>query len=232
MARRAGKTKIVSKAEQAALHNQPINDPTLPPPGDARRDELKRRQEALTAEAEILAENAGAIDPASLDPDREILAYVNELEVTGGQRDRAYCWVWTGRANYFVKQKTVFGWKFVDGDMPEARELKQPGPTGLRVLGDTVLMWCPRERAEQIDDYYKALATRHADGVTSNLKDMARKYSKHGLVLHLTGEDLDLTSELGKRMLAKAAAQQTARSRVSQMIKDGNVPGMPAPRAA
>jgi hypothetical protein len=223
------KTKrIVSKREQEILRNTGSLDPTLPPPGAARHDELKRRQDALEAEAELMNADAGTIDPAALEPDLAILTYVNELAVEGAVAGKAYCWVNPlVQSGYFVRLKEVLSWEVVRGDMPECPRLKDA--TGFRRLGDVILMRVDAARALAIDRHYQQLSERRMVGVTGNLKEMAAKHAGKGVILHLTGEDLDLDHPIIKRAIQKAAARQVVLAGpVTQMLKEGRVPGIPA----
>lgn len=219
--------KVVKKKDLERLHR--AGDPTLPAAGHERREELKRRADDLAEQAEILNADAGVIDGPGIAQDNEILAFVNELEVSNKQPGFAYKWVWTGHSGWFVKQAQTLGWVPVVGEMPEALELKDV--TGVRRLGDAILLRCPEARADQIERYYADLAQRAGESVTSNLKDLARR---RGVTIHLSSEAAN--DPLMQRVLDKyekrAAVVAQARKGVDTMIREGNIPGMPAPKRA
>jgi hypothetical protein len=66
----------------------------LPPAGDARRDEVKRRLDTLDERAQALFGEVESVDPDKIRPDREILGAIsampNMLGVTEPQVGRRY----------------------------------------------------------------------------------------------------------------------------------------------
>lgn len=213
--------KIVSKQEAEKIRERAVQN--LPPAGDARRDELKRRDDTLQADAEVQGKDMGAIDPNTFDPNMDVLAYVNELEVSGAREGFHYRWLWTGRSGYFIKMASSQGYVLVQGDDPEARELKDPAGAGLRRLVDVVLMRAPLAQALWNQKRCEALAAQQAQAVTQNLRDMGR----HRGIVVLTEEDA--ANPTMQAILKKYGAQQAATKIVGEMTRRGTIPGMPAP---
>lgn len=203
----------------------------LPPAGDARRDEMKRRLDQLNADrAQFEADFAGeigAIDPAKLDPknvDREIAVHFDPsskmLEVTDARPDRVYFWEQAdpgGRfGNVWVLSRKATGWKVIDSKDREARD--KMAVDGTRRVGDAILMWIERERYEQlmIADRRRRIARK--EGLSVELLERAERA---GVQIHdLTNPQTPRARELFAR--AQAAAGDAARATmVSTMRQAG-----------
>jgi len=210
-----------------------IGPSTLPPPGDARQDELKRRADVLEEEAEKRAGavDGGAIDPEALEPINEIMSQIgadggyNVLEVSNAQSEYRYSWVYTGQHGLMIKAKLAArGWEVVQGDMPEAQELKGVGGDTTRHLGDVVLMRCRLDYARMQDRFEREKADRAQASVTANLAGLGDKYRKTGLVVRTS-----LSEEELKRAGRRAHAEQLAGNIQDRLIREGRMPGVAIP---
>src|ERR1700752_2160460 len=123
-------------------------EPDLPPAGYARDEELARRTDTLEEAAEALAEErqTEAIDPSKLEVESELAQHFDELSVSGQLPEYHYVWVNFGFYMRFVKQKQAQGYEVVQGDMPEAMELKGMLADTTRRLGDCILMRVRKDR--------------------------------------------------------------------------------------
>lgn len=204
----------------------------LPPAGDAQRDELKARGDALAEQAETLGVVGGAINPKAFAIDREIAGHVNELDVSNASPEYAYAWVWTGQQGIKVKEKLarrvregdglVVCWEVVNGDMPEASELKTVD--GTRRLGDVMLLRCRKERKEQLDAQDEIQRARREASINEPLEELARKYPR------LVKVHTDLNDPTLQAGLRRGAARGFAAQQFDTAIRGGTVPGMPAGR--
>jgi len=200
------------------------NDRPLPPPGDARREELSRRTDELEELAEQVGESMGSIDPSAFEVDPALAARFNELEVSNRDPAYAYCWVFTGQLGRMVKMKTIEGWEVVSGDMEEAADLKQPD--GTRRLGDVMLLRIRKDRKILLDRKDRERREAQQGAVTATLEEMGQQASKLGVVVH-TGQNIN--PDMLKRMEGRASARRAAVGAVDQMIRAGRVPGVPTP---
>ena len=201
----------------------------LPPAGDARREELRRRGDQLTQQAEQAPQlEGGAIDPRKFNVDRELAARFNSLEVSNQVDGYVYCWVRFGKGvmddvgrKRALRVRDAEGhlcpvWEVVRGDMPEARELLDV--QGFRVLGDVLLMRCRQELYDAVQAYEAELRRRQQEGVNTTLRELGER---HGVTVHT-----DLNDPVMKRALSHAHAQQVASNQVDRALREGTVPGL------
>lgn len=213
----------VLSAEQAA--QTAADTTTLPPAGDARRDELKRRADALDAAADQLREAAGiaAADASAFDVDNEIGRFAGNgldgSQVSGALADYVYVWEQADIHNRFgglwVTQAKSKGWEVVSGSMPEASERRFVD--GTRRWGDTILLRMPRERYEALEAADRRRRLARTEGVSIALLEEAER---KGLAVY----DLDNPQTPRAREIAQAqrAAAEAARSTmVSTMRQAG-----------
>lgn len=204
----------------------PQGDSTLPPLGDAQREELKRRADALDEAAETAPAPEGGTGPLPK-VENELAQYFNELEVSNQDRAYAYCWVYTGQQGRMIRMKLAEGWEVVQGDMREAEELKGMGGDTTRKLGDVLLMRMRRDRYLALRRRQRERVQAQSEGVDSGLREMGEKYRGKGVVV---SPDLsNVRPEVVKRMANRATAQSIAQRTMDQRIREGRVPGMPAP---
>jgi hypothetical protein len=201
---------------------------TLPPAGDARREVLHARDDALAEEAETRAatEDRGRIDPAKLRVENELAQHFNELEVSNQDPAYAYAWTFTGQHGLAIKTKLSQGWEVVQGDLREAEELKGMGGDTTRKLGDTLLMRCRRDRYIKLQRRDADLRDRQQDGIAGRLTELGDKYRDKGVIVH-AGEGVN--PDLMRTMATRAQSRQSAGQRFGQMLRRGTVPGAPAP---
>lgn len=245
----------VLTAEDAA--SRAADTASLPPAGDARREELRRRADALDAAAEALRESAGieSANPAAFEVDNEIGRFsgggFDGSQVSGALGDFVYVWeqadINNRQGGLWVTQAKALGWEVVQGDMPEARERRYVD--GTRRWGDTILLRIRKERYAALEAADRRRRLARSEGISLAILEEAER---KGIKVH------DLTSDAtpaGIRQLAAAqrAAAEAARStmvstmrqagrggaqrvlaselasrRFDRALRDGTVPGMPA----
>lgn len=201
----------------------------LPPAGDAQREMLREREDDLAEAAETLA---GAADVHVAKPDayqieNELAQHFNELEVSNQDPAFAYCWVQSGFYGRMVKMKLTEGWEVVQGDMEEAIELKGMGADTTRRLGDVILMRISRDRYLKLKLREKNKRIAQEQSVTGTLAEMGHKYRDLGLVVHTDLKDLH--PQTVSRMAARAEAIGQAEKIQDEWVRQGRVPGRPAP---
>jgi hypothetical protein len=214
--------------------------PPLPPPGDARRDELKRRQDDLEQKAEELADKMElhAIDPQALEVENELAQHFDPelgtmLHVTHARPDRAYCWANAStQQGIDITRKKAQGWQLVSGRDKECAHLKDAA--GLRRIGDAVLMWMPIERKRALDRAQEEKTRRIYKAVAEPIADIAAK-SGGAIVFHdAVGERGPGKRGYESRVVGSAQEmkQELLRSEASRvlgnMLKE-EIPGLPIP---
>ena len=204
-------------------------NPKLPPAGDMRRDELKRRADALDEQAETQSAAAEhyAADPKAFRVESELAQHFNELEVSNQDPAYAYCWVNSGSYGRFIKMKLAQGWEVVQGDMPEAVDLKGMGADTTRRLGDVILMRIQKDRKLLLDRQERAHRRAVESGVTSTLEELGQKYRDKGVIVHtdMAGSNPRLLDAMAKRAQARGIVTRTT----DQMLREGRMPGVPGP---
>lgn len=201
--------------------------PTLPPPGDERREELAKRSDELDALAEELAGDveAGKIDPSKFQPINEILQHLDSSEVSGRLPEYEYVWQATARSGYFIRKSQIEGWEVVQGDMPEAKELKGIAADTTRHWGDCILMRIRKDLALRNARRDRARRRMQQEGVTEVLAEYQDKLRKYGIIVHT-----DASGQMMDRMMSRAAARQVAGQQIGNMLKsEQGVPGLPLP---
>lgn len=205
----------------------------LPPEGYEKREVLKKREDDLQqlAEERAVGEERYTIDPNAFDEIREIQHAISKgaLEVSNAQEGFRYCWVPTVLNAQQVWQKKAVGWETVHGDHPEAKEYKTEDSS--RRIGDCILMRIPDARYKQLEAYERYKAERHLLGATAELEEMGQKYRGRGLIVHTDNPEMVPQLKAAQQQqtaFSKAMARQVAGKKVDQMLRDGNVPGMPS----
>ena len=199
------------------------SDRPLPPPGDARREELSRRTDELEEQAGSM-EGAGAINPESLRVENELASKFNLLDVSNADPMYQYSWVnYINQHGLFVKMKLSEGWEVVRADMLECAELVQADTT--RKLGDVLLMRITYDRYKRIENQRREAVRRQNAAVTQDLRDLGDKVAGTGVIVH-TDKIPDHTM---KAMQSRAEASRIAGRKFDGMVREGNVPGMPGP---
>lgn len=191
------------------------------PAGHARDEQIKMNTDINAKKVEQAAETAGSINPAAFEPDREILAHTDGLEVSDKQPGFVYAWKCfdspASNKGYWVKQAQIQGWQLVCGDMPEAKECKDVA--GMRRVGDTVLMRIPIERHQQLEQAdQKANRDREAS-VHSNLIQLGKEM---GVKVQIVGAN-DVDSSTLSQMSARARGTMAADQKFSMAIRQGTL---------
>lgn len=209
-------------------------DPSALPAGEARREAEKSAADELAEEAQARGLEAGAIHPKAFRIENEIASRFNELEVTDAQPEYEYCWVQAGYHGRFIKMKQaqrveedgglVPCWEVVQGDMPEALEVRGLMTDTTRRLGDVILMRCKRDRALKLRKMQEARRAQVERGITSELEEMGQRLRGRGVIVHTTLDDDAL-----KRAQNRAAMRLQASQMIDGMLRDGSVPGLGVP---
>jgi hypothetical protein len=206
------------------------------PAGDARRDAQREAADDLAEQAAKQEVDGGAIDPKAFRIDREIAAHFNELEVTEAQPEFEYCWVNAGHAGRFIKAKLservrlgesiVPVWEVVQGDMPEARELRGMMADTTRRLGDVILMRAKKDAFLRVKQLREARRQAMHTGTTTELQEMAEQQRRLGRsVVIRTDFGPDQLEQMGRRALVRQQAGQM----IDGMLRNGTVPGLGRP---
>jgi hypothetical protein len=212
-------------------------DQTLPPPGDARRDVLKANEDNLAQQAE---HHAGAhdvhrVDTSKIEPDREIIAMIDSLQVSNAQPGYKYKWVqdqWPSSAKSLevrrarslhirVNGQTVPTWEIVLHDMKEAPELKQVD--GTRRVGDCILMRCRADTWHILQKFEAEKRRGQVEGITSHFDELAAMGRDHGIkAVH---GHIDRAAQMNGMQAHNLAAEK-----FDGMIRKGTIPGAQIPQ--
>ena len=71
-----------------------IQEPTLPPPGDERREVLAARTDVLEEEIDKKSKDTFAVDPSKLEVDREVRYELDKGELDVSDKDPEYVYKW------------------------------------------------------------------------------------------------------------------------------------------
>lgn len=204
------------------------------PAGDERREAQKMAADDLAQEAESRGLEGGTIDPRAFKIDNEIATHFNDLEVTNKQPEYEYCWVNAGFHGRFIKAKQAervrMGghmhpvWEIVQGDMPEAQEVRGLMADSTRRLGDTILMRAKQDAYLRVKQLREARTRAMHEGTTAELEELGRQYRHRGVVIR-TDFGPDQLEQMGRRALLR----QQAVGMVDTMIRRGTVPGLDRP---
>jgi hypothetical protein len=213
-------------------------DPELEPAGWKREEQLAERTDKLEQAAEEASEERemGAVDPAKIRPDWEILQHMDELDVSDAVPGYRYMWVYEGLNGQMIVKKSRLGWVVVQGDNPECISLKDA--RNYRQIGDTILMRIPEDRFEKLEQAQEYRRLMQQKGIEGALREMGDKYRSKGFIVH---EDASQTTQgrSGSSLMDTMAkrshgtgARTTATAGVNSMLRSGTVPGMPPPGKA
>lgn len=244
--------KIVSAAQAETM----TPGEGLPPAGDARRDEMKRRLEELQRmqadferdfEGEI-----GAVDPSKLRVENEIAQHFDPstkmLEVTNADPDYVYLWeqadIHNRHGGLWVTSRKAMGWEVVEGSMKEARDKR--AVDGTRRVGDVILMRIRRERYLALEEADRRRRIARSEGISLHvLEEAERKGVRvHDLEDSRTPEHIlrfahaqAAAGEAARRTMVSTMAQadrsksrvlasSLADRRLESAIRSGTVPGL------
>lgn len=201
--------------------------------GYLSREQQLRRQDELQAEAERIASQmqSGTIDASKLEIANEIASQTQLLNVSNADPAFVYAWVSKNRHGQHIQALRNMGWITVQGEDPEALELKGGAGTGTpdttRQLGDVILMKIPHERYVVLRSMEIAHTRQQQKASTSALLELGDKYKKSGIIVRpyrMEDPDGDLSGPpiTSKRFTSKSGAMNM----VDKALRDGSVPGM------
>jgi hypothetical protein len=204
------------------------------PAGDARREQERENADALAERIETETPEGGAINPNVFRIENEIAQHFNELEVSHADPAYRYAWVCTKANGVMVTSKQALRvrdasgymqpcWEIVKGDMAEARESRDE--TGLRRIGDVILMRCRRDRFALLQQAEAHKREMRKASVDSNLIAMGEEARRrgHGVIVRV---DSNLADPKVRAYAQRAAAQGIARDKFDEMIRNGEIPGL------
>lgn len=157
----------------------------LPPPGYARDEQQRYNIDELQRQAEELVakHHQGTIDLSKLAMQNEFMMANKYLRVSNPQPGFVYRWTSKNRFSQHIQQARSEGWEVVQGDMPEAVELKGGGIPGMgspgttRELNDVILMRMPHDKWIVIKSLRILRQQKIQQASSANLIEMAGKYS-------------------------------------------------------
>jgi hypothetical protein len=204
---------VLDSAAADAAMAQAADATTLPPNGDARREELKRRSDALRQAADEMAAAAGieSIDPSKLQPENEIAQHFNPathmLDVSKRQPGYEYRWESANpRLNgVAITMAKNLGWELVVGNDPEAREHREVD--GTRRVGDAILMRIRTERYVSLQARQRRINLARSEGIDVAVLEQAEKA---GIVAH------DLASSKTPQHIRRHAEAQVESARAAR----------------
>lgn len=211
--------------------------PAAMPAGDARRERQREVADELAERIETEMPEAERINPRALHVENELAQNFNLLDVSNPQVEYRYCWAALGQHGLQIKVKLSDGWEVVQGDMPEAIELKGMGADTTRKLGDVMLMRCRVERYILIQRREQAKARRQADGTSGNFEEILKTIpASYGATAIVDGRDV-LTGEMvdAKRldhMWKRSQANARGGQIMDKMLRNGTMPGVPVAAGA
>lgn len=203
-------------------------DQELPEPGHARREAQKRRQETLEQQIARLADKmlSGEIDEKELEICNEIASKTQYLAVHGAKPDYVYGWVSTNRHSQHVQAAKAQGWEVVQGDDPEALELKGMDGGTTRRLGDVLLMRIKKDVYIVIKAQEQLKTKRVQQASASTLVEMGMKYRDQGFSVRPYQMDSFAGPEIRPHRLS---TQGSALEQMDAALRAGTVPGLEIP---
>lgn len=215
----------------------------LPPPGDERREVLKRRDDDLQAQIERVGQSIimNNIDPKMMEIIREIQARTSYLSVSKKRPGYVYAWVTKSNFSNHKQRLEAVGYEVVQGDDEEAMELKGTSgiaagtgaPDTTRQLGDVILMRIKKEFyiAQKAREHARTLAMQVSSA--STLIQMAAPYRDRGIVVGAAPN-----TRMGSQLQGPQIRPRRFSSRRAQMLglfqdhhydqalRDGTLPGL------
>ena len=216
-----------------------MGDSRLPPPGDARREELSKRTDNLQEAAETLAneQEVYAMDPESpaLTPDRELAKLFDSrtmsmLTVSNPQPGWRYSWAnAVNQSGLQVMMKKYEGWQVVSGPDVECTEHK--GPDGTRRVADVLLLKIPEAQYQRLAERDAIRRDRQQRGVAAELEALGHKYRDKGLKVHTPNTEISKHGFVKSEQTydpRRAMIEKEARTQLGHMVKE-EIPGVPIP---
>lgn len=225
-------TPILTRDE---LAEQPPQPAFANPPGHARDEEMRKRQDELEAKIDRLmaALDVEAIDGAAMQEimeDREIAGHLADGHLFVTNADPAYMYKWVDffhASGTMAWQAKAAGWIQVSGDDKECYEHRKED--GSRRVGDVMLFKMRKDLHFLMEQREEKKRIAREYGVESTLEDLADR--NPGIRFFSTTSG-DLPESAKRRMEGNArtqAARRVAMKSVDGMLRKGTVPGMPSP---
>lgn len=203
------------------------NTAPLPPPGDARREELDRRSEDLAARLEHIEKSLGLDSTGPTRPlaeqevDRDIARVYDHTAVINPVPGRVYYWANEQSAHGIdVTLHKTDGYKVVCGDDPENPEDKDV--RGYRRIGDVILMWIPVDRYEALMARREQARRALKGSVDAGLMQLHEAAQRRGQGVRIR----ELDSFMIQRAEKLAVAERTASAITDARLRQGRVPGL------
>lgn len=195
----------------------------LPPAGDEQRDILRERADALAEAGETALPEIERARPDAFRVENELAQHFDALAVSNPDPMYVYAWVQCiSQHGYFVKSKAAQGWEVVQGDMPEAAELRGMGADTTRKLGDVVLMRCRRDVHKRLQRHEDRKRESMQAASTARLQELGMKLRGMGVKV---GEFSEFDARTADLAMKRAQAQAIAQERFTDHIRQGTVPG-------
>lgn len=222
----AGRPKTVNESDvqaQEQLMEQAAAE--LPEPGHERREVLKRRQATLEEQIARLSEKMlrGTIDAKELEIVNEIASKTQFLSVSGAQPEFVYAWVSKNRYSQHIQAAKAQGWEVVQGNDPEALELKGMDGSTTRQLGDVILMRIKKDIYIVLKAQEQLKTRRIQQNSASTLVELGEKYKRHGFNVRPHGMDTFEGPEIRSNRIS---SHGTALQQLDSQLRNGTVPGM------
>lgn len=222
----AGRPKQVGAADveaQEELLEQAVAE--LPEPGHERREVLKRRQATLEEQIARLSEKMlrGTIDAKELEICNELASKTQYLSVSGAKSEYVYGWISKNRHGQHIQAAKAQGWETVQGDDPEAVELKGMDGSTTRQLGDVILMRIKKDIYIVLKAQEQTKTRRIQQNSASTLVDMGEKYRNRGFSVRPFGMDSFEGPEIRSNRIS---SHGTAIQQLDAHLRAGTVPGM------
>ncbi len=219
--------------EEINFFSQPSPEENLPPAGDARTEELKKRTDNLEEQAEEKYADAGAIPKHILDPDHNIQSDIRKSYLEIGTNHALYVTKWVNYVNQngmMVWQAKADGWMVATAkEFSEAKDMQKADGT-VRV-GDVLLMFIRKDDHFRLQQREAAKRLRQQYGVEAEIHDLAETVNRReGKEVFAKVETPELTGGVsGKTMetIKQRAAVNTAARHVGNLMKKGPLPGVP-----
>lgn len=204
------------------------------PPGDERREAMAAVADELAERVETETIEGGAIDRKNLKVENELAQHFNMLEVSNQDPAYRYAWKWTGQHGVQIKMALAEGWRVVQGDDPEAIELKGMGADTTRRLGDVMLMKMPIDRYLLLQRRAAKQREAREQSVVGNFQEILGPYhQRYGATAIVQGVDVMTGQPVDSKRLdhmwkRSQAAAQGGRM-IDEALREGTMPGVPAP---
>lgn len=208
-------------------------EPNLPPAGHERREELKRRDDNLTQQAEEQSVDRGTIPEDVLQPDHNIQNEMRRSYLDVGSNHPLYKTKWVNYVNtngQMVWQAKAEGWAVATAKVfPEAADMQKED--GSIRVGDVMLMFIRHDEHFRIEQREANKRLRQQYGVEATIHDIAEKHPDVFKNVHtpeITGNMPEGTmKEVERRAAVRNAARGVAAQHLGNRMKKGTIPGVP-----